>query len=750
MKECNQSHTIIHSELSTKSPNMSTTKATENNKVIKTQTKKSHSKMNNIIYMLSFLIALSSPAILMIESASIPDSPSYSSLSSSTSLSQKQNQISNNHNENLGPHDEDSSTNNVISFSCSVNSNEEEEQEEDDENVEILTRRRVPSPLMTSSVTYSTPNHHTNSHHNNLPTSLHTATASMTTASIQQQPLLHSNHSNQMTISNDTSTNQNNITSNSNSNTISKTNNNNSKSPKRTLTLIRLLFITYYSSLGSLMPYLPVYFHSLGHTGYAIGLLGAIKPLTTFLVAPFWGLLSDYYQNPSFILQITFLSSYILQLLVPAKDDVLYLMTMVFLTALFNAPVKSLIDSMVMDELSEMDGEDGKGQYGKLRLWGQLGFGLGSSIVGNAMSKSNFSRGDNVAAKIIKEQQQNMIWGEHSSNKSVIQTIHAFLSNPLEKIVNMQGYQLAFLAYGLMSIPSFIAIQSFRRINHGGNDHSRNNDVSMEKQKQSNVAKGDAGTKNNNSSPKILQGLNMLLHNSDALLFFSLVLVVGITSGIIENFAYVRIREVGGSGKEMGLCRLVSSLCGAPTFWFSGPLTSKFGADRVLMFSLISYIFRFLNYAFMKHPFHALPAEALRGIAFAAFWSTGTVFAHKISPPGMSVTMVSGDDEINRICKTTFLFAVSLIKFVLSHLFVSTIQLMFMNAMYGGLGQSTGAIIGGKLQSKVGTTKTFLYSALVDAIFVCGMSAYLSLRKDSSFKNPKPITPPGYSSEKEE
>ena len=67
-------------------------------------------------------------------------------------------------------------------------------------------------------------------------------------------------------------------------------------------------------------------------------------------------------------------------------------------------------------------------------------------------------------------------------------------------------------------------------------------------------------------------------------------------------------------------------------------------------------------------------------------------------------------------------------------------QLMFMNAMYGGLGQSTGAIIGGKLQSKFGTTKTFLYSALVDFIFVCLVSTYLSIRGSQGFKNPQPIT----------
>jgi branched-subunit amino acid ABC-type transport system permease component len=66
---------------------------------------------------------------------------------------------------------------------------------------------------------------------------------------------------------------------------------------------------------------------------------------------------------------------------------------------------------------------------------------------------------------------------------------------------------------------------------------------------------------------------------------------------------------------------------------------------------------------------------------------------------------------------------------------------MFLNAMYGGLGQSLGAVIGGKLQSKVGTVGTFLYSAFFDLCFVTLVIFYLRIRKDSSFKNPQPIVP---------
>lgn len=66
---------------------------------------------------------------------------------------------------------------------------------------------------------------------------------------------------------------------------------------------------------------------------------------------------------------------------------------------------------------------------------------------------------------------------------------------------------------------------------------------------------------------------------------------------------------------------------------------------------------------------------------------------------------------------------------------------MFLNAMYGGLGQSIGAIIGGKLQHHLGTVRTFLYAGAFDVCVVVLVIVYLRLRKDSSFKDPQPIVP---------
>ena len=360
-----------------------------------------------------------------------------------------------------------------------------------------------------------------------------------------------------------------------------------SKDSRRTVNLIRILFLTFYGSLGSLMPYLPVYYHSLGHDGIYIGMLGAVKPFTTFLVAPLWGIFSDKTGKHHKILQYTFVSSLLLQLCLFLRHEVWFLVVAGFLGALVNAPVKSLLDSMVMNALPAED----KTNYGKLRLWGQIGFGLGSSGVGMLLSHTCGSCGDNLP-RFIK------------------------------------GYGVSFFFHGLLAIPTLICMKVFEASNKKSAD-----DVS--KKSSTNEKKGEA-------SVQIWQGLSLLLHSADALLFFFLVLVVGISSGIIENFAYVRMREVGGTGKHMGISRLASSCAGVPMFWFSGPLTAKLGADNILVLAILSYVARFFIYAFMPSPLYGLPAEALRGVTFAAFWSTGTIYAHRISPPGMSATMVSG------------------------------------------------------------------------------------------------------------
>ena len=467
---------------------------------------------------------------------------------------------------------------------------------------------------------------------------------------------------------------------------------------KKLLQSMRLLYLTYYASLGALMPYLPVYFHSLGMEGSAIGILGAVKPLTTFLVAPIWGILSDRLDNHVSTLQFTFVSSLICQLLVGMNSNTLnYLIGTVFMAAVLNAPVKSLIDSIVMSKLTN---EEDRFQFGRMRLWGQIGFGVGSSLVGllsayPADTSSTSSSSAKVDHSTVEDVVQNIEVGFELASetnsaaevypKKACTSMLEMTRDLIGKTRPLKGYEWAFVTHAILSIPVYFCIRAFRP--------EKSEVVKTQSNKQGSTEEVEEKKKTD-----IKGGLRLLGQNSDALIFFFLVFVIGTSSGCIENFAYVRVREVGGTGNSMGMLRLISSLAGAPMFWFSGPLTEALGTDVVLVMSLLAYTVRFLNYAWMTQPYHAIPAEALRGLTFALFWSSGSMYAHKISPPGMKATM-----------------------------------LLIMNAMYGGLGQSLGAIIGGKMQSKFGTVNTFLYSGIFDLCFVGGLVLYLLSVNERAF-----------------
>lgn len=51
-------------------------------------------------------------------------------------------------------------------------------------------------------------------------------------------------------------------------------------------------------------------------------------------------------------------------------------------------------------------------------------------------------------------------------------------------------------------------------------------------------------------------------------------------------------------------------------------------------------------------------------------------------------------------------------------------QLGFLNGMYGGLGQSTGALMGGALASRYGTAKTFVIAGCTDIVILGSLLTY--------------------------
>mmetsp|Transcript_18947 Transcript_18947/g.19065 ORF Transcript_18947/g.19065 Transcript_18947/m.19065 type:complete len:477 (+) Transcript_18947:165-1595(+) len=370
--------------------------------------------------------------------------------------------------------------------------------------------------------------------------------------------------------------------------------------------MVRGLLFLFYCTLGSAMPFIPLYYRQLGIPADQIGLLGAITPAITFVVSPLWGALADTTGKHQLIMICTFIGSIIARCaLICRTRNVFIISLLVASSAILNAPVKPLMDSAVMSMITD------KSEYGKSRLFGQLGFGFGSYLVGPLLGKR----------------------------------LH-----------------LMFIVHALLALPTTAVMCLFTP-------------KPQEKQKSN-----------------VLAGLRLALRDPKILVFFSIVCVIGLSSGVSENFAYVRLGEVGGAGNVMGICRMVSSLAGCPFFWLSGQILTAVGVNGVLAVTLLSYIIRLIIYASIRNPWQALPAEILRGSVFATFWAGSTYYVYQASPRGLTATMLG-----------------------------------LLNAVYGGIGQSLGSLIGGALCKQMGISKAFYYWAGVDTIFLILFGLYRTL-----------------------
>lgn len=445
---------------------------------------------------------------------------------------------------------------------------------------------------------------------------------------------------------------------------------------RRILLLIRLLFLTYYGALGSIIPYMSVYYHSLGHGGDIIGILGAIKPFTSFWVAPLWGLLSDRSKNPVVILQFTLIVSVMGQVMVGMKNDPFYIMMVVCFTSLFSAPIKTLLDNMTLRHIPD------RSSYGRLRLYGQVGYALGTYLIGLFMS------GNKPVSSCSSE-----VCPATTFDPSKTSNMSEFLSLGVHWFrQNLTGFRPIFLAHAILAVPAWLCIQALETMERKQQQRSTTKPPTTDGQCSTN---GSSSTDKTVDQTSLTDALHFLAQRTDAMIFFFSVLMIGINAGVNDTFAYVRIRELGGTGKEMGLCRIAGATGGAPMFWFSSWVTQKFPIDQLLVIVLSVYVLRFVSFSLISNPYHAIPFEALRGAAFAIFMSSTTVHAHKIAPPRLKATM-----------------------------------LMLVNCMYAGLGQTLGALVSGKLQYNIGTVHTFRCFALLDLGLIALGLFYLAFRKD--------------------
>lgn len=137
------------------------------------------------------------------------------------------------------------------------------------------------------------------------------------------------------------------------------------------------LYFLYYAAAATLLPFLTIYYEDLGLSGTQIGVLASVPPLLSLVSAPVWGVVSDMRKQRKLSLLIAISGAILLALVLSVVRGFVWLIPAVMLFSFFVSPIMPLVDTTT---ISLLGGQ--KERYGRLRLWGAIGWGVAAPVVG--------------------------------------------------------------------------------------------------------------------------------------------------------------------------------------------------------------------------------------------------------------------------------------------------------------------------------------------------------------------------------
>lgn len=158
------------------------------------------------------------------------------------------------------------------------------------------------------------------------------------------------------------------------------------KSVRRGERAIKVFYFFYFSAAAAFLPYLALFYEQRGMTGRKIGILTSIPPIITLFAASLWSGLADATQGHRRLLAVFITGAVISASGIYFGKSFLMLAVMVVVFALFNSPIIPLIDNTAMNILK---GEDHR--YGKLRLWGAVGWGITAPLIGILVERNGLA-----------------------------------------------------------------------------------------------------------------------------------------------------------------------------------------------------------------------------------------------------------------------------------------------------------------------------------------------------------------------
>lgn len=133
-----------------------------------------------------------------------------------------------------------------------------------------------------------------------------------------------------------------------------------------------IFFFFYYGFLGIVSPYLSLYFDLLGFTAFQISFLMSMLQLTRILGPFAWGYMADLRGDRIFIMRVTAVASFIFFIGIFYVQSFVQTIFWLFILNSVTSSLTPLGEAATISALKKDNTFEAK--YGRLRLWGSVGF----------------------------------------------------------------------------------------------------------------------------------------------------------------------------------------------------------------------------------------------------------------------------------------------------------------------------------------------------------------------------------------
>lgn len=132
---------------------------------------------------------------------------------------------------------------------------------------------------------------------------------------------------------------------------------------------LALWYFGYFAFLGAFGTYFSLYLTSLGVSPWGIGILLSLQPVMRVVAPNLWGWVADHYGIRARLVLFTSAASVLVMTLVPLTREFSTLLALIALQGLFWSASLPLVEALTLFHLSHRIE-----QYGRVRLWGSVGF----------------------------------------------------------------------------------------------------------------------------------------------------------------------------------------------------------------------------------------------------------------------------------------------------------------------------------------------------------------------------------------